>query len=257
MVICLKMSIFKNMKLIILTIFIFLAGISFPAGDACAGVVKSSDRMESNYALHHRIIIYNDLTSFQTKPDKKKFVSQEYSADRPLIKDAVKPVNMADFENGGRATLPIYNLTLNTPYTSLSFMQSNLMSGEGEGKEEGEIDSMSVGSFLDSFKDDPKFRTIYFTSKDLIFGYKKTIANVLNLDFEMENDDYKKLALSQSRNQNRFEKKLTESERKHVVQQASHIFKYITESYKPILYTLLAMIASLYICFRYILSRYI
>ena len=255
MVICLKVSIFKNMKLIILTIYIFLAGISFPVADACAGVIKSSDKMESNYALHHRIIIYNDLTSFQTKPDKKKFVSQEYSANMPLIKDAVKPVNITDLENAGLTPLPIYNLTLNTPYSSLSFMQSNLMSGESE--EEGKIDNMSVGSFLDSFKDDPKFRTIYFTSKDLIFGYKKTIANVLNLDFDMENDDYKKLALSQSRNQNRFEKELTESERKHVVQQASHIFRYITESYKPILYTLLAMIASLYICFRYILSRYI
>ncbi len=249
------MGIFKNMKLNILMIYIFMAGISFPVADVCAGVVKSSDRVESNYDLHHRIIIYNDLTSFQTTPDEKRFVSREYSADRPLIKDAVRPVNMADLENAGLTPPPMYNLTLNTPYTSLSFMQSNLMSGEGE--EESEIDSMSVGSFLDSFKDDPKFRTIYFTSKDLIFGYKKTIANVLNLDFDMENDDYRKMALSQSRHQNRFERELTESEKKHVIQEASHIFRYITESYKPILYTLLAMIASLYICFRYILSRYI
>lgn len=232
-----------------------LIGIIFLIQGANASVIKSADNLKNNYKLHHRIILYNDLSSYSdpgrsSQNNKKIFISKLYSADDISGYNNDKTKILRDLENTRLPQYTAKSLNIITGFSLNRAKQDELINRHKN-------DNVPVGSFLDTFKDEPILQTIYFTSKDLAFGYKKTIANSLQLDFNMNAIDYKNQEILWKRNMLQTERANTEAEKKNIKQETSLIFRLIVDSYKNILYVVLIIIVALYISFRYVLIKYI
>ena len=236
-----------------------LTGIIFPIHGATASVIKPTGDLKDNYKLHHRVIIYNDLSSYRDSAKTSQntsgtLISQLYSADDFSGNNNDKTKIMKDIENLQLTQFSIKPLNMITGFSLNQQKQDELINGN---KKANDHKDTTVGSFLNAFKDDPILQTIYFTSKDLAFGYKKTIANSLQLDFDMDAEDYKNQENLWKKNALRMDRDLTDEENKKIEQEARNIFRLIVDSYKNILYVVLVIFAALYISFRYFLIKYI
>ncbi|NOZ65174.1 MAG: hypothetical protein GXP00_01540 [Alphaproteobacteria bacterium] len=243
----------------VLTILMLLTGIIFPIHGATASVIKPTGDLKDNYKLHHRVIIYNDLSSYRDSGKASQntsgtLISQLYSADDFSGNNNDKTKIMKDIENPQLTQFSIKPLNMITGYSLSQQKQDELINGN---KKVNNHKDTTVGSFLNAFKDDPILQTIYFTSKDLAFGYKKTIANSLQLDFDMDAEDYKNQENLWKKNALRMDRELTDEENKKIEQEARNIFTLIVDSYKNILYVVLVIFIALYISFRYFLIKYI
>ncbi len=236
-----------------------LTGIIFPIHGATASVIKPTGDLKDNYKLHHRVIIYNDLSSYRDSAKTSQntsgtLISRLYSADDFSGNNNDKTKIMKDIENLQLTQFSIKPLNMITGFSLNQQKQDELINGN---KKSTNHKDTTVGSFLNAFKDDPILQTIYFTSKDLAFGYKKTIANSLQLDFDMDAEDYKNQENLWKKNALRMDRELTDEENKKIEQEAGNIFRLIVDSYKNILYVVLVIFAALYISFRYFLIKYI
>ncbi|VAX06332.1 hypothetical protein MNBD_ALPHA03-132 [hydrothermal vent metagenome] len=247
------------MFLTLRTAFILLVGIVFPSVYAFAGIVKSPDKHGNNYALHHRIIIYNNAKKHQSQQSNSGVVSNRYITEAILGAPPIgSPTELKSQFNGISRPNDFANLLpksqrLNMPYASLSLSQDNFILDDSFNND----NTISTETFLDSFKDDPKFRTIYFTSRNLIFSYKNSARNIMNLGFDMTESDYIRASRSNEILNKKFERPPTASERRNATAEFSKLVHYTTESYKTILIAFLALMAALYLSFRYILNKYI
>ncbi|MCF6216267.1 MAG: hypothetical protein L3J58_08835 [Emcibacter sp.] len=233
--------------------FILLIGIVFPSAYAFAGIIKSPDKQDGNYALHHRIIIYHHAEKKQNPQNnmaRNRYITQTILG-APAIGSPSKFNNISRPDNS--ATLLPKSQRLDMPYAALSLSQDNFILDNSFNND----NTISTETFLDSFKDDPKFRTIYFTSKDLIFSYKNSARNIMNLGFDMTESDYIRASRSNEILNKKFERPPTASERKNAAAEFSKLVHYTAESYKTILIAFLALMAALYLSFRYILNKYI
>ncbi len=247
------------MRLGVFTIFILLAGRFIPADHANAVVIKSTDTLKSNYEMHHSVVIYNNLSSYQniqkkTFDNKQTMISQLYSTHDTFDSNKDKPISSNELEKINLTQFPISTSILETSYTYTSKERAKLFL---ENDQNDNYMEMPVGSFLDSFKNDPLLRTIFFTSKDLIFSYKKKIANILQLGFDMEANDYKNYHESWRNEQDTAKKRLGQKGGENMKREAGLLFGVISESYKTILYTILIILVTVYISFRYFLNKYI
>ncbi|MBL4894614.1 MAG: hypothetical protein JKY59_07085 [Emcibacter sp.] len=217
-----------------------------PAYYANATVIKSTDTLKNNYELHHRVIIYNNLSSYQNPKNKQKLISRDTS-DYDLFNESNDGTQkQPDIDSNKLTRFPIKNPVQKT--------QSDLIL---DNEQNDDNENISVGSALDSFKEDPLLQTIYFTSKDLIFGYKKRIANIMQLGFDMETENYKKQRDLWGNRIEKIEQPLTDKEKAILKREGKILFGLIAESYKNIIYVILTMLAALLLSFRYILNRYI
>jgi len=247
------MSLLTDMLLTLRTAFIFLVGIAFPSVYAFAAVIKSPDKPDGNYALHHRIIIYHNAEESQNSHNnmaRNRYIT-ETILGAPAIGSPSKFNNISQPNNS--ANLLPRSQRLNMPYASLSLSQDNFILDDSFNND----NTISTETFLDSFKDDPKFRTIYFTSRDLIFSYKNSAQNIMNLGFDMTESDYIRASRSNELLNKKFERPPTASERRNAAAEFSKLVHYTAESYKTILIAFLALMAALYLSFRYILNKYI
>jgi hypothetical protein len=83
------------------------------------------------------------------------------------------------------------------------------------------------------------------------------MANSLQLNFDMDAEDYKNQEKLWERNALRIDRAFTEAENKKIEREAGNIFRLIVDSYKNILYVALIIFLALYIFFRYFLIKYI
>ena len=239
--------------------YIILSGILIPAYEANAVIIKSTDTLQNNYSLHHRVIIYNDLASYKNtnnkhvKNDQVKLSQQFSSYDRfDNIKDT--PENIPDLKNTKLTKFHISNSNMKKPYDFISSERANL---DLKNSLNSNFDDLPIGTFLESFKEDPLLQTIYFTSKDMIFSYKKKIANVLQLGFDMDENDYKNFEGSWQQEQEALERLLYSKDNQNLKREARFLFGFILDSYKTIIYVILSILAVVYISFRYFLNKYI
>lgn len=247
------------MRLGILTIVIFFAGNFFAAYKASAGVIKSTDTLRSNYEMHHRVIIYDNLSSYRnvhrkTLDDKQKMINRLYFSNDTFEHKKNKSIGVNKLERINLTQFPISTSMLATPYIYTSKDRARLFLENDQG---GNYMEMPVGSFLDSFKDDPLLRTIYFTSKDIIFSYRRKIANVLQLGFDVKANDYQYSNDSWKIQQEAAKRQLSQTDRHNIKPEDGRLFWLISEAYETALYAILAILATLYISFRYFLNKYI
>ncbi|WP_339865380.1 hypothetical protein [Paremcibacter congregatus] len=214
-------------------------GLLAPLFASHAGIIQSDTKKKDAYELHHNIIIYNKLSSFQNRreqnppnifdpaafstPQAATFSPEGFSS---LTSHSVPPLTQGIIEPAGPA------------FTSLP--------GAGG----------VVGSFLDNFKDDPSLRTIYFTSKAITFGYQKKVANIMQLDFDMAQENYRQVEHTRDLGF-AVEGPLTDQEAVAIKQETRFIFGFLSQAYFDILLVLATMVGGLYLCFRYVLGRYI
>ncbi len=235
--------------------YILLIGLVFPSIHAFAAVVKSPDNHDSNYALHHRIIIYNNLENSRVPQNNK---SNRYITETILGAPSIRSSATSGFNDISRpdafTNLLPKSQRLNMPYASLSLSREKSILGDDTFNN---TDSISTETFLDSFKDNPKFRTIYFTSRDLIFSYKNSARNIMNLGFDMTESDYIRASRANEILNKKFERPQTALEKKNAAQEFGELMHFATESYKTILIAFLILIGALYLSFRYILNKYI
>ncbi len=236
-----------------------LTGIIYPIYGANASVIKPSGDLKDNYKLYHRVIIYNDLSSYgdsgkTSKNSSGTLISQLYSADNFSGNNNDETKIIEDIENPQLTQFSIKPLNMITGFSLSQQKQDELINGNKKANNQKDV---TVGSFLNAFKDDPILQTIYFTSKDLAFGYKKTVANSLQLDFDMDAQDFKNQEELWKKNALRIDRALTEEENKKIEREARNIFRLLVDSYKNILYVVLIIFVALYISFRYFLIKYI
>ncbi len=265
----------KNIRLGVFTTVFILTSFFYPASNVNAVVIKSTDKLNNNYELHHKIINYNNLSSYQNN-NKQNLISLQNISDL-LIDDQGKRSNSPTENNEIKLTqFPIDTSDMETIFSLniTSKDQTDLLpeNERGDNYQEKVISSfldsfdngkdnndenILVGSFLDSFKDDPLLKSIFFTSKDLVFSYKRKIANVLQLGFESEESDYKKYVDTRNISPEEADRPLTAEERKNLKREAELLSGYISDSYLTIIYIFAAMFAAIYLSFRYILNKYI
>lgn len=243
----------------LLTIFLLLAGFFVPVCEVNAVVIKSTDNLEKNYAIHHRTIIYNDLSSYQNSYDKQRnneqsIMNQKYPTYNSFNRNKNKLKNIENLED-----TKLTQFSLNSPYLETTFPpvlnnQSDLIFNNGG---RGNHEEVPLGSFLDDFKEDPLLLTIYFTSKSLIFGYKKKIANILQLGFDTEEKDYQTFRSSRKDSSLEMDSLIEKDEEKNLKQKNRFSPEITKDSYKNTIYVVIAMLAGLFLCFRYILNKYI
>jgi len=234
-----------------------IIGLFLPIALSNAVVIVPTDALKSNDEIHQRIFFYSDLArsqnlGYQKNSEAKKLSKELRLNNRLLSADTLS--DDEDEEDPNLTNFPLHKPDIKLKENFFSLPQSDALMTHSS---ENDLGATSVGSFLDSFKDDAALRTIYFTSKDLKFSYRKNVANILNLGFQMGADDYKNNKHIWAEEQKKLERELTGSEKKNINLEANSIFVYIATSYKKILYTLLFIVVSLYIIFRYILNRYI
>ncbi len=242
------------MRLGSMTWLIIIIGISLQSYTANAVIIKPSNSIGSDYKLHHKIIIYNDLSSFQNLHNHE-LSDGESEYNKIYLSKKIKKAGNLEREEKQLTQRPLEDTN-----QKLKFSYSSLASNKARNIEEDKDGSLvvpPVGGFLDTFKDDPTFRTIYFTSRALKFSYQKNVANIFSLGFQMDADDYKKDNPNWNRINDDPIKVSTEKEKKNLAKEGKILFGLISESYKTILYSILAMIAALYFSIRYILSKYI
>jgi len=208
--------------------------------------------------LHHRIILYNNSGNSQRRKREKSMVHTDFSEKKFPNVTQESSIKTQGLENSTPSGLLYNNSKLHRNYgpnyNPASLFQDSLITGNDHFSDENVT---STGSFLDSFKDDPKFKTIYFTSKDLMFSYKKTVSNVMNLGFDMDANDYNQMIKSSPEINNRYQKSIAENETTKIAPGSGLIFQHISESFKTILFMLLTLVMALYLSFRYILNKYI
>ncbi|MCF8475152.1 MAG: hypothetical protein K9G26_10695 [Emcibacter sp.] len=156
----------------------------------------------------------------------------------PVNENPIKELRLRSSYNAETSTQKYNNLTQNNSIAN-------------------EIEETAVGSFLDSFKDDPLMKTIYFTSRDLTFSYQKKIANLFQLGFDMEPSEYEKYMASLYENSEEPKIEYSDQEKNIMKEEASNLFRLISEYFSTILYFLAGMIGALYLFIRYILIKYI
>jgi len=247
------------MRLSRLTIFMLLAGILVPVYQAKAVVITSADKWKSNYKIHHRIIIYDDLSSYQNTRNRQinnrqGLISLQFSSGNFFDDNVRVSKILPNIENTKLAQLPNNTSSLGPTYSLTSITQSNLIFGN---KQADDYQEIPVGSSLESFKTDPLLQIIYFTSKDLMFNYKKKITNMLQLEFDMKSAGHRNNTGPWRNRQLEKEKPFTQYEQKILKQETKILFGFMTESYKVIVFVFIGMIGALFISFRYILNRYI
>lgn len=230
------------MRLGVFAFFLLLTGIFIPEIEVNAGVIRSSDKRESNYAIHQRIIIYTKLSSYQNSDPNT------YKYDLGLVgrQDSIRNIS---------------NTLYLQSQTSPGFAKpdrSLLAHGiTSRNQDYSDILTAPVGFFLEDFKNDPILKTIYFSSKDLIFSYQKKTANILQLGFDMDSDE-KKQFKGPGRNALRIqERALTQRDKQRLKQENRSLFSQLSESYKTIIYVILAIFGTIYLSFRYVLNKYI
>jgi len=239
------------MRYNVTTLFIILTGFLLPVSQGGAVVIKSIDPPKGNYEIHHRVIIYQNLSSYRTSGDQQTFTAQGrisgHSPDKYL-----QDFSMRNGNSPTKFSPEVTNPA--APYPTLITPGSNITPGQGQYISPRET---VVGGFLDNLNDNPTLRTIYFTSKDLIFSYKKKATSVMQLGFNMDPEDYRKHRDFWGDNTEADRRILTEKEKKVTGEQTGIILGIISQSYKNIFFILLALIGTLYLCFRYILNKYI
>ena len=212
-----------------LSIFCLLLASIFLIGNASyAGVVKTKNNLDRNYDIHYRVIIFNDLSSFQ-KNTKKQSLAKQYMISSSFDETISKPDNSLS-QDKDREDILAKKKPDDISFATLSLAQ--------EKQALNDFGELPVGSFLDDFKDDPKLRTVYFTSKDLIFSYKRKIANSMNLGLEENPDSLENLSRL---NFNNKELPLTSGDEERLKQESKFLFGLISESYKTIIYVLLIL----------------
>lgn len=236
------------MQLNVLTTFIFLImfGLFVPMHSSNAVVIKSTDKAKKNYEIHHRVIIYNNLSTYLNTDKKQNLISQQSSNFNFFDTIKTKDSKSQNFDNSRLTRFPISH---STSKNQSGFQFNNIGNNDYE--------EIPIGSFLDNFKDDPILQTIYFTSKDLIFGYKRKIANVMQIGFDMEAKKYNATTNFWSDRTETKEIQLTQEDQNAIKQENRILFGFIKESYKNIILVMLTMVAALLISFRYILNKYI
>lgn len=247
------------MRLGVLTIFLLLAGTFIPESSVNAGVIRSSDTRGSNYAIHQRIIVYNNLSSYQNNGNSPynydqvrigRPYSQNNTSDTPYAQSlpvsGISETEPSLFANSISSRNQTYSDILKIPVALLSGENINSLNQTND-----------VGTFLDNFKNDPLLKTIYFSSKDLIFSYQKKTGNILQLGFEMETDGKQRFKGPEAKNSRKIEQPLTQLEKNRLKQESKSLFSQISESYKTILYIILAISGTIFLIFRYILNKYI
>ena len=238
------------MRLGVFTIFLLLAGAFIPESEVSAGVIKSPDKLDGNYAIHQRFIVYNNLSSYRNRGP----APNKYDVDLVRQPASVNNISASGFPE---AESPFFSNGIsskNQTYSDILKIPVTLISGENPTTRNQQND---VGTFLDNFKSDPLLKTIYFSSKDLIFSYQKKTANILQLEFDMDADENKNFKGPVRNTSKITEKSLTQIEKKKLKHANKSLFLQISESYKTILYIILAIFGTIFLSFRYILNRYI
>jgi len=239
------------MRYNVTTLFIILTGFLLPVSQASAVVIKSIDPPKDNYEIHHRVIIYQNLSSYSTSGNRQTFTAQGMINSHSLDK-YIQPLSIRNGNSPPGFPPDVTNPIV--PYSTVITPGNSIIPGEGQYISPQET---VVGGFLDNLKDNPALRTIYFTSRDLIFGYRKNVTNVMQLGFNMDPDDYRKNRDFWGDNTEEDMKILTEREKNVIREQTGLILGIVSQSYKDIFLMLLALIGTLYLFFRYILNKYI
>jgi len=253
------------MRFNLLTLCMVLAGLLLPIYSASAGVITSSGPPSDKHDNPYKAIIYQNLShnpvslrSFTTQ----NLVNSPYLNRYPLPYLNKYPLTGSTgssslLPTASRRQLSGFTLDNSNPeatYISGLARQNGPAAGENLN---GDMPDVVIDAFLDKLKNDSSLRTIYFTSKDLVFNYRRQSSNILQLGFNMIPDDYKNYRSPWQENPNETEITLRGKEKNNLQQQAGILFGLISKSYKNIFYILLALSAALYICFRYILNKYI
>ncbi|PCI51233.1 MAG: hypothetical protein COB49_02585 [Alphaproteobacteria bacterium] len=247
------------MRLGLFTISIVLSGIFIPVYQASSGIIKSTDGLKTNYEIHHRIIIYNSLSSYRNINDKmpgneQNIINVPYGADNFFVGKDIESRYLPETKDTKPSRFPISISNLNGIYANS--LSTDLLLGHDH---ENHYQELQVGSFLDNFKNEPLLQTIYFSSKDLMFSYRRKVANILQLGFDMDAKDYKISGrsgekMSWKNNPNDKER----SRKEHLLKQKSGSFSMmVSESYETIFLVILTIFGAIYMSFRYILNKYI
>ncbi len=239
------------MRYNVITLLIILTGFLLPVSQASAIVIKSIDPPKDNYEIHHRVIIYQNLSSYRRSGNRQSFTAQGLISGHSLDK-YIQPLSMKNGNSPSEFSPDITNSIV--PYSTMITPGNSIIPGKGQYISPQET---VVGGFLDNLKDNPALRTIYFTSRDLIFGYRRNVTNVMQLGFNMDPDDYRKNRDFWGDNTKEDMRILTEREKKAIRQQTGLILGIVSQSYKDIFLILLALIGTLYLFLRYILNKYI
>lgn len=235
-----------------------MATLLLPAYNASAVVIKSIDQPENNYEIHYKVTIYQNFTSYDNPDNQRLFNARglinirtpdEYS----LTENDKYSKLLSQIKNDRLTGLSRNKSDPKSAYTTGFTLLTGTAPGE---KLTGNSQNIITDSFLDDLKNDPSLRIIYFTSKDMIFSYKKKIVNVLQLGFNMDPNDYRNHRESWGDGLEE-ERVLKDEEKENLKRESGILFGLISQSYKNIFYVLLALGGALYICFRYFLNRYI
>lgn len=237
------------MKQTLLTISMFFIGIFFPGPVIYAGVVKSSGQLENNYDIQQNIIIYDLLSSYQIPGGNQIRFRQKY-----IGANSNNTFNLPVFNRDGFGQISSSNPGQQVLYSSTKMVLDGMMIPQRQGSDFIET---SVGTFLDSFKDDPTLRTIYFTSKDLKFSYNNKIRNGLQLEFDMEAMNFEKLRKQRLENSRENFRPLTKLEKQNLRLETGYLFGLIAESYKSIILISIGLLGFLFLFFRFFLNKYI
>jgi|GEM_PF-3536249 len=241
------------MKLFLVAISAVMAGFFISAQGACAGVVKSSNHPESNFDMHLRIVTHNDTSGTVYPTQSLLSLSQENRLIFFEDGNITSPGNDRDPDQNSFTRISINDGGLQDIYAASLLPRNNIILSR---EQQGDFVEGSVGTFLDSFSDEPTLRTIYFTSKELTFHYKRRMANLLQDSFDSEAENRIDFDRPWHKNTEDF-RPLTEQEKQALKRETHLLFGLISESYKNIFLVLLGMIGALYLSFHYILNKYI
>lgn len=242
-----------KMRLIKYISCILWAVMTISASFSHADVITTPDKGDNNYNLHYRIVVQNAPQNSQNIKSGLTETISTYSTDSLLSKNISGSQDITAADSFSFTRFSAEQTRLKAPFVNDQLLQGNL--GNGTNPNADFVD-MSVGAFLDDLKDDPTLRTIYFTSKDLTFSYRKRVANLLKLGIEMEDGEEENIQ-HPWRADREIAEQLTEQEKKILKRETGLLFGLISESYKNIFLVLLTMIGALYLSFHYILNKYI
>ena len=190
-------------------------GLLAPLFASHAGIIQSDTKKKDAYELHHNIIIYNKLSSFQNRREQNP----------PNIFDpaAFSTPQAATFSPEGFSSLTSHSVP---PLT------------------QGIIEPAG-----------PAFTSLPGAG-GVTFGYQKKVANIMQLDFDMAQENYRQVEHTRDLGF-AVEGPLTDQEAVAIKQETRFIFGFLSQAYFDILLVLATMVGGLYLCFRYVLGRYI
>lgn len=241
-------EILGNIRQMSMRVWIIFAAIFILTDESPAGIVKSGENQKRNYQIHHRTIIFNSLSTFQ---NSYKYDTQDLNtgnrAGNSLLEDAGSFKGAKNITSSQSVELK-RKFMLSSNVTEADNLENNGKRG---------LADLSVGSFLDDFKNDPATENIYFTSKDLIFSYKSHVNSILQLDMDMDQNEKDILRQFEQDKLRRLEGGTSGNINRNRGLESLSIFNSISESYITVFYILLGLILILYAFFRFFMNKYI